>query len=418
MNKIIEKQLNNAKKASISFSLLSHAQRNLILGNLAKELYKNKKLIIEANKKDLKNIPLNDEMRDRLLLNNERIDGMIKEIKNLTKMPDPIGEIFDCRKNLGLKICKKRVPIGVIGVIYESRPNVTTDVAAICIKSGNGIILKGGKEGRESYIALHKIIKNALVKSKISSEIVQFIDPKIKDAALDIISANGLVDLIIPRGSSNLINFVRKNATVPVIETGAGVCHTYVDDKAKLDLSAQIIFNAKTERVSVCNALDTMLVHKNIAKEFLPKVVKLLIERKVEIFADNLSFQILENIYPKNLLKKAQISDFGREFLSQKMSIKIVSDINEAIQFINKYSSKHSEAILTENKKNADKFLNEIDAAVVYVNASTRFSDGAVFGLGSEIGISTDKIHARGPMGPNEMTTYKWLVSGKYNIRK
>ena len=333
-------------------------------------------------------------------------------------MPAPIGQIFDCRNRFGLKICRKRVPIGVIGVIYESRPNVTTDVAGICIKSGNTVALKGGKEARESCIALHKIIKRALILSKVNPEVVQFIDPKMKDAVSNIISANGLVDVIIPRGSSGLINFVRKNATVPVIETGAGVCHTYVDDEAKLPQSARIIFNAKTQRPSVCNALDTALINRKIAKEFLPKMAKLLKEKNVEILADSESFKILKNVYPKNLLKVAKATDFGREFLSQKMSVKTVSNIDEAIKFIQKYSSKHSEAILTEDKKNAGRFLKEIDAAVVYVNASTRFSDGAVFGLGSEIGVSTDKIHARGPMGPNEMTTYKWIVSGKYNTRK
>lgn len=418
MNKKILKQLNNAKKASVSFSLSSHSERILILKNLAKELRKNKKMIISVNLKDLKKLPQNDPMRDRLVLNNARIEGMAKEIENLIKMPDPIGKIFDCRNRLGLKICRKRVPIGVIGVVYESRPNVTTDVAAICIKSGNAVVLKGGKEARESYIILHKIIRRAFVLSKANPETVQFIDPKNKKAVMDIISANGLVDVVVPRGSSSLINFVRKNATVPVIETGAGVCHTYVDDGAKLSESARIIFNAKTQRPSVCNALDTAIVHKNIAKEFLPKIAKLLAGKKVEIFADTESFKILKNNYPKNLLKKAQLSDFGCEFLSQKMSVKIVSGIDEAIKFIREHSSKHSEAILTENKKNAERFLKEIDAAVVYVNASTRFSDGAVFGLGSEIGVSTDKIHARGPMGPNEMTTYKWIVSGKYNTRK
>lgn len=417
MNKNILKQLNNAKKASMGFGISSHSQRILALKNLALELQKSKKAIIEANAKDLKNIKENDLMRDRLLLNNARIDNMIEEIQNLIKMKDPVGEMFDCRESSGLKICKKRVPIGVIGIIYESRPNVTTDVSAICIKSSNAVLLKGGIDARESNIILHKIIRKALILSKINPEIVQFIDPKVKDSALNIISANGLVDLIIPRGSKKLINFVRDNATVPVIETGAGVCHTFVDESAKLSRSAKIIFNAKTQRPSVCNALDTLLLHKKITSKFLPIVSKLLITKNVEIFADPESYKILEKTYPKNLLKKASPLDYGKEFLSQKMSIKIVSDINEAIKFIQKYSSKHSEAILTENKKNAERFLNEIDSAVVYVNASTRFSDGAVFKLGSEIGISTDKIHARGPMGPQEMTTYKWLVLGKYNTR-
>lgn len=418
MNKNLLKQLNNAKKASVSFGLLPHAKRILILKNLVKELRKNKKSVITANLKDLRNIKNNDPMRDRLILNNARIENMITEIENLIRMPDPIGEIFDCRDRSGLKICKKRVPIGVIAVIYESRPNVTTDVAAICIKSGNAVILKGGKEARESYISLHHIIKKALISSGVNPEAVQFIDPKIKEVVKDIISANDFVDVIIPRGSSNLINFVRQNATVPVIETGAGVCHTFVDAEVNLPMSAKIIFNAKTERPSVCNALDTLVIHKKIAKEFLPKIAKLLIIKEVEIFADPESFKILKNIYPRKFLKVAKENDFGREFLSQKMSIKTVPNIDEAIKFISHYSSKHSEAILTENKKNTEKFLREIDAAVVYVNASTRFSDGAVFGLGTEIGISTNKIHARGPMGPKEMTTYKWIVSGKYNIRK
>ncbi len=418
MNKKILKQLNNAKEASRSLGLLSHTKRILILKNLAQELRKNKKLIIKANLKDLKKISQNDPMRDRLMLNDIRIEGMAQEIENLIKTPDPIGKVFDCRNRLGLQICRKRVPIGVIGVIYESRPNVTTDVAAICIKSGNAVILKGGKEARESYIILHKIIKKALVLSKVNSEVIQFIDPKIKDAVLDIISANGLIDVIIPRGSSSLINFVRENSKVPVIETGAGVCHTYVDDEAKLNLSADIIFNAKTQRVSVCNALDTAIINKKIAKEFLPKISKLLIKKNVEIFADPYSMKILKEMYPASLLKKAETSNFGCEFLSQRMAIKIVSNLTEAIKFINQHSSKHSEAILTENKKKSERFLREVDAAVVYVNASTRFSDGAVFGLGSEIGISTDKIHARGPMGPNEMTTYKWIVLGKYSVRK
>lgn len=421
MDKKILKQLNNAKEASREFSLLSHSKRILILKNLVKELRKNKESIIAVNLKDLKKLPLNDPMRDRLLLNDARIESMAKEIESIINMPDLIGEVFDCRnskENKELKISKKRVPFGVIGVIYESRPNVTTDVAAICIKSGNVVILKGGKEARESYVVLHKIIKKALVLSGVNPEAVQFIDPKIKDAVLNIISANDLVDVIIPRGSSNLINFVRANATVPVIETGAGVCHTFVDESAKLDPSASIIFNAKTQRPSVCNALDTLLVHAKIAEKFLPIIAGLLIQKEVEIFADLKSFGILKKCYPVNLLKKATTEYFGREFLSQKMSVKIVQSVEEAIKHINKYSSKHSEAILSENKQNCQKFLDEIDAAVVYTNASTRFSDGAIFGLGSEIGISTSKLHARGPMGAKEMTTYKWVAKGKYSIRK
>ena len=418
MSKAILKQLNQAKKASMSLSLLPHSKRILILRNIAKGLRRNKKLIIKTNAQDLKNFSPSDPMRDRLLLNNDRIENMAKEIGNIIKMPDPIGEIFDCRNRLRLKICRKRVPIGVIGVIYESRPNVTTDVASICIKSGNAVVLKGGKEARESYIILHKIIKNALVSSGANPDAVQFIDPKIKEAVLDIIKADNLVDVIIPRGSSGFINFVRENATVPMIETGAGVCHTFIDQSAKLIPSAKIIFNAKTQRPSVCNSLDTLLVHQKIAGTFLPITARLLLPKNVEIFADSVSYRILKKVYPPSLLRQAKVSDFGREFLSQKMSVRVVSGVDEAIKHISQYSSKHSEAILSENKQNCARFLNEIDAAVVYVNASTRFSDGAVFGLGSEIGISTSKIHARGPMGPKEITTYKWIVSGKYSVRE
>lgn len=421
MNKKILRQLKKAKENSKKFSLLPHAKRILILKNLAKELRKNKKLIITANSKDLKKLSPNNPMHDRMLLNETRIESMATEIESLINIPDPIGEVFDCRnskENKELKICKKRVPIGVIGVIYESRPNVTTDVAAICIKSGNAVILKGGNEARESYIILHKIIKNALVSSGVSSEVVQFIDPKTKDAVLNIIRANDLVDVVIPRGSANLINFVRENATVPVIETGAGVCHAFVDVSAKLNSSAKIIFNAKTQRPSVCNALDTLLVHQKIAQKFLGIAARLLIQKNVEIFADLKSFKILQKYYPANLLKKATVKDFGREFLSQKISVKIVSNINEAIKHIYEYSSKHSEAILSENKQNCEKFLDEVDTAVIYVNASTRFSDGAIFGLGSEIGISTSKLHTRGPMGAKEMTSYKWIATGNYSVRK
>lgn len=418
MKNQIQNKIIKAKEASKDIALLSHQDRNKILKNLASLLRKNKKELIAANQKDAKLLSDADPKKDRLILNDARIENMANEIDTIVKMPDPIGEIFECRTNGDLKICKKRVPFGVIGIIYESRPNVTTDVAAICIKSGNAVVLKGGKEARESYVMIHKLIKEAFTKAGGNAEAVQFIDPLLKDAAKEIINAQGLIDLVIPRGSSNLINFVRDNATVPVIETGAGVCHIFVDESAKLNASAEIIFNAKTQRPSVCNAVDTALVHKKIAKNFLPKIAKLLQEKGVEIYADNESYAILKKVYPPSLLRRATAEHFACEFLSLKMSIKLVGSANEAIKFITHSSSKHSESILTENKKNAERFLNEIDAAVVYVNASTRFSDGAMFGLGSEIGISTDKLHARGPMGPNEMTTYKWEVRGNYTTRK
>ncbi|MFA6257307.1 MAG: glutamate-5-semialdehyde dehydrogenase [Candidatus Paceibacterota bacterium] len=418
MDKKISKQLHRAKQASGDFGLLSHSQRILILKYLVKGLHKNRNKIIRANTRDLKNLHINDPMRDRLLLDDARIEGMVKEIKNIIKMPDPIGEVFNCRNVSGIKTCRVRVPIGVVGIIYESRPNVTTDVAAICIKSGNVAVLKGGKEARASCFALHKIIKDALVSAGANPDAVSFIDPKVKNAAQSVITALGLVDVVVPRGSQGLINYVRENAMVPFIETGAGVCHTFVDQSAKLNKSANVIFNAKTQRPSVCNSLDTLLVHKDIADKFLPVVSKLLSKKEVEIFADPGSFKILKNIYPADFLKKATGADFGREFLSQKMSVKVVAGIGEALKHIGKHSSKHSEAILSEDKENCRRFLAAVDAAVVYVNASTRFSDGAMFGLGSEIGISTSKLHARGPIGPREMTTYKWIATGKYSVRK
>ncbi|MDP9249445.1 MAG: glutamate-5-semialdehyde dehydrogenase [bacterium] len=414
----ILKQLQSAKRASIEFGLLPHSKRVLILKNLAGGLRKNKKEIMRANRKDLKNISFSDPMRDRLFLDEERIKGMAREIEAVIKMPDPLGEVFDCREKNGLKICRVRVPMGVVGIIYESRPNVTTDVAAICIKSGNAAVLKGGKEARESYVVLHKIIRQALVSAGVGPDAIQFIDPKIKNAAESMISANGVLDVIVPRGSQNLINYVRENATVPFIETGAGVCHTFVDESAKLALSAEVVFNAKTQRPSICNSLDTLLVHEKISEKFLPLVSELLAKKEVEIFADTKSFQIFKKSYPTRLLRRAKATDFGREFLSQKMSVRVVSGLEEALKHISKYSSKHSEAILSENKKNCAKFLSAVDAAAVYSNASTRFSDGAIFGLGSELGISTSKLHARGPMGPKEITTYKWVVRGKYSLRK
>ena len=418
MNTKIHQQLERAKKVSSAFGLLPHVKRIAILKNLTAGLKKHKKAILAANERDQKRFTGEETMRDRLTLNDARINGMIAEITNVIQMPDPLGETFDYRERLGLTLSRIRVPIGLLGIIYESRPNVTTDAAAIAIKSGNAVALKGGRDARETYIVLHQILKEALRKAGTSPEVVQFIDPNTTDGALSMLEAKGLIDVIIPRGSSRLINFVRDNSKVPVIETGAGVCHTFVDASAKLIASAKIIFNAKTQRPSVCNALDTALIHKKIAQKFLPLMAKLLLEKQVEIFADADSFKILATCYPKTLLKKATVADFGREFLSQKMSVKVVSGIDEALTHIAMYSSKHSEAILSENKKNCMRFSNAVDAAVVYTNASTRFSDGAVFGVGSEIGISTDKIHARGPMGPREMTTYKWIVSGKYATRQ
>ncbi|PIW36652.1 MAG: glutamate-5-semialdehyde dehydrogenase [Candidatus Kerfeldbacteria bacterium CG15_BIG_FIL_POST_REV_8_21_14_020_45_12] len=416
MNKLLP-QLKRAKIAAKSVNVLSHATRQRALKYLATELREQATSILRANSKDAAALDLNDPMRDRLLLSVERIEGMAQEIEGLVDLPDPIGKTYNHRTRHGLKLYRQRVPLGVIGIVYESRPNVTTDVTGICLKSGNAVILKGGKEAKYSYTALMKVIHAALTKAGITKDAVQMVDPTNRALVTDLITADGYLDLVIPRGSQRLINFVRTTATVPVIETGAGVCHTFVDATANLKKSAVVVFNAKTQRPSVCNALDTLLIHKKIAKKFLPQVAELLQTKHVEIYADSGSYAILKTCYPSKLLKKAKTTDFGREFLSQSMSVKIVGNIEQAIEHINTYSSKHSEAILTESKTNTNLFQTLVDAAVVYTNASTRFSDGSMFGLGSEIGNSTQKIHARGPMGPAEMTTYKWIVAGKYTPR-
>jgi glutamate-5-semialdehyde dehydrogenase len=398
-------------------NVLPHATRQRILKQLAAGLRANTAAILRANAKDVAACDPANPMRDRLLLTRERIDGMAQEIEAIIAMPDPIGQTYDHRTRHGLELHKVRVPLGVIGVIYESRPNVTTDVAGICIKSGNAALLKSGKEAQHSYAALFTVIQRALTKAGVTKDAVQMIDPTQRELVEDLITADRYVDLLVPRGGQGLIHYIRTNATVPVIETGAGVCHTFVDSTANLSKSATVVFNAKTQRPSVCNSLDTLLVHKDIAKTFLPRVAALLQTKEVEIFADAASYAVLKNHYPKALLKKAAAADFGREFLSQRMSVKVVRNIDEAIEHIRTYSSKHSEAILTNTAAHKKLFQTVIDAAVVYTNASTRFSDGAVFGLGAEIGISTQKMHARGPMGPAEMSTYKWVATGHYNAR-
>lgn len=413
----IASQLQRAQRAKQSVQLLPHATRQRFLKLLAQGLRRQTKHILRGNAKDVAAFDTSDPMRDRLLLTPARIDGMAKEVEGLLAIPDPIGQLYDQRTRHGLQLCRKRVPLGVIGVVYESRPNVTTDVTAICIKSGNVVILKGGREAQHSYAVLLRVIQTALRQAGIDPYAVQMLEPTKRELVQQLITANGLVDVVIPRGSQRLIEAVRSAATVPVIETGAGVCHTFVDATAKLPAAARVVFNAKTQRPSVCNALDTALVHQKIARPFLHLLAPLLAQKNVEIFADATSWRILRPWYPAALLQHTRPADFGREFLSQKMSIKVVRDVHEAIAHIQKYSSKHSEAILTNTAAHKQLFINLVDAAVVYVNSSTRFSDGAMFGLGSEIGNSTQKLHARGPMGPAEMTTYKWIVVGNYTPR-
>lgn len=409
--------LQKAKKFQSQLAFSSLSQRNKILKFIQRNLRQNLKKIIKENQKDLKKMSPSDPKYDRLLLNKNRILDIVEEIKDLIKFDDPLGKILEEKKlKSGLSLQKISVPFGIIGVIFESRPNVTCHVSAICLKSGNAVILKGGEEAENSNKILVELIRKALKEAGFSEDLVLRISEKQKELVEEILKAEKFLDLIIPRGGKGLIDFVRRNSLVPVIETGAGVCHIYIDEFTPLDMATKIVVNAKVSRPSVCNALDTAVVHYRILKPFLEELIIEIKKYDIEIFADRQSYKILRELkYP--YLKRAKKLDFGREFLSLKMAIKTVKNLKRGIEFINLHSTKHSEAIVTQNKENAKKFLKEIDAACVFHNASTRFSDGGEFEIGGEIGISTQKLHARGPMGLKEITTYKWLIKGKGQVR-
>jgi glutamate-5-semialdehyde dehydrogenase len=358
-----------------------------------------------------------DPKYDRLKLSEERIKGIASDIRNVASLPYPVGRILSetVRPN-GLKISKISVPFGVIGIIYEARPNVTFDVFSLCLKSGNACILKGGSDAIDSNTAIVGLIRDILKKHDIDENTLTLL-PSGREETAQLLNAHGFVDLIIPRGSQSLIDFVRKNSTIPVIETGAGICHTYFDETGDDEKGRLIINNAKTRRVSVCNALDCLIINENRLCD-LPFLTELLIKSNVEIFADEKAYNALTGYYPDNLLKHATVESFGTEFLSYKMAIKTVASFDEAVKHISKYSSKHSEAIISENNENIKMFMKMIDASSVYSNTSTAYTDGAQFGLGAEIGISTQKLHARGPMALEELTSYKWLIEGDGQIRE
>ncbi|NQU99918.1 MAG: glutamate-5-semialdehyde dehydrogenase, partial [Parcubacteria group bacterium] len=356
---------------------------------------------------------------DRLTINEETIRGIIDSLKDVIKLKDPVGDIIDKRKNKqGLNIERVRTPLGLIGIIFEARPNIVTEIFSLCFKTGNSVILKGGSDAQYSIEYLVDLIKHVLVKNNLPESSVELINPKNRSLVYDMMQCDKYIDVIIPRGSNKLIQFVRKNSLVPVIETGAGVCHTYVDSNADLEKAIEIVYNAKTQRPTVCNALDTLALHKKIASKFLPKLAgKFNKNIKVKIFADPTSYEILKK-EKYHLLKKSNPKNYGYEFLGYKMSIKTVSNFDEALSFIQENSSGHSEAIVTKDAKKAERFLKEIDAACLYHNTSTRFTDGFVFGLGAEIGTSTQKLQARGPMGLEALTTYKWIIRGSGQVRK
>jgi len=432
MNKL-EQQFKKTKQQQAILAALGLAERNSILRDLAAAIGSHRKQILRANAVDLKNLK-RLEMRDRLLLNPKRVTDMAQGLLDLAKQPEVLNKVLETRKpKNGLVIKKITVPLGVLGIIYESRPNVTIDLAGLAIRSGNALVLKGGSEAYQSNKVLVGLVHQVLKKHRLPPDLVYLIKPKDRWQKV-LLNARGLVDVIIPRGSNGLINWVRQNSKIPVIETGAGVCHTFVDERVDAKKAAEIIFNAKTQRPDVCNALDTLVIHRQASKKVLPVLIELfnnfnqkdLVSRVtldtkrvgIEIFADEGSYGVLKNIYPARFLHQARLSDYGKEFLSLKMSIKTVKSFNEGLDFINHYTSGHSEAILSRDEKHISRFLNEIDAAAVYTNASTRFTDGGEYGFGAEVGISTQKLHARGPMGLEALTSYKWVAKGDWIFRK
>ena len=409
-------QFKNIKKASRTLNLVSSDTINEVLNAVADAAIKYTDSILEANRKDLNRMDPNDPKYDRLLLNKERIEGIASDIRNVAKLPSPLGrELMHVSRPNGMEITKVSVPFGAIGIIYESRPNVSFDVFSLCLKSGNACVLKGATDAADSNKAIVKVIKEVLVEKGLNPEILQLLPPD-RAATAELLNAHGYVDLLIPRGSQGLINYVRENATIPVIETGAGICHTYVDATADVNKAQAIVNNAKTRRVSVCNALDCLVLHQNKLDK-LAYICKPLKESKVVIYADTQAYAKLDGNYPAELLEKANNESFGTEFLGYKMSVKTVESFDEAIDHITEYSSKHSECIVSEDKEAIDMFLKLIDASSVYANVSTAFTDGAQFGLGAEIGISTQKLHARGPMALEELTSYKWIINGNGQIR-
>ncbi len=409
-------QFQKVKDASRELTRVKKESIILMLNKLADEAEKSIPLLLEANQKDLDRMDIEDPKYDRLKLTKERIEGIAADIRNVAKLPYPIGEVLEEKiLDNGLQLQKVRVPLGVIGVIYEARPNVTFDVFSLCMQSGNACVLKGGSDAEFSNKAIVELIHKVLKEEGFNPELLQLL-PADRSAATELMNAIGYVDILIPRGSQNLINSVRENANIPVIETGAGIVHTYLDKSADISKAANVVVNAKTRRVSVCNALDCMIIHKDMLIH-LPEIMKGMIPFDVEVFADEDSYSHLKNNYPDNLLFQATEESFGTEFLSHKMSIKTVDNIDEALDHIYKYSSKHSEAIIAENPDVIERFYNEVDAAAVYANTSTAFTDGAQFGLGAEIGISTQKLHARGPMALKELTSYKWLIKGNGHTR-
>ena len=412
MNEIFAK----TKKASRTLAALTDNERNEVLTAVADAICSQKDRILKANSRDLQRMEPANPLYDRLQLTNARLDGIAADMRKVTTLPSPLGRILkETTLPNGLHLQRISVPFGVIGIVYEARPNVTFDVFALCFKSGNACVLKGGKDADDSNREEVAIIHEVLRQKGINENVVTLL-PATHEATAEMLNAVGFVDLCIPRGGRKLIDFVRDNARIPVIETGAGVVNTYFDLHGDADMGARIINNAKTRRVSVCNALDCLIIHKDRLAD-LGTLCQQLQESKVEIIADERAYTALKEHYPGPLLTTANDSTFGTEFMAYRMAIKTVDSIDQAIDHITRYGSGHSEAIITNDRQSAEKFKAEVDAACVYVNAPTSFTDGAQFGLGAEIGISTQKLGARGPMGLEEITTYKWIIEGNGQVR-
>jgi len=410
-----------ARNAALTLGRTKTVLKNRVLDSLADEIIFNSESILTANALDVidgKNAGLTPALIDRLTLNPARLEGIADELRNTAALADPIGEIIEeMEMPNGLNVSKQRVHLGVLGVIYESRPNVTVDIAGLALKSGNAAILRGGKETLRSNLALIKVVRDVLGKHNLPTDAIQYIDNPDRSLVMELLKLHKYVDILIPRGGAKLHQFCRENSRIPVITGGIGICHLFVDESADLDAALNVIHNAKTQRPSVCNSLDTVLVHQNVADDFLPRIVAHLQKDGVTFRADEPAIELLSMLGNQESVTPAGPEDFDTEWLSLILGLKLVTGLGEAISHIQEHSTAHSDGILTRNEKNAQRFVDEVDSAAVYVNASTRFTDGGQLGLGAEVAISTQRLHARGPMALRELTTYKWVIIGNNHVR-
>lgn len=420
MNAYLENKGKLAKKASFDLAVMSTAQKNKCLVQIADQLTSQKDLIIAANEKDLaqaRQKGMSEAMLDRLKLDEKRLMGIIADVRKVVSLDDPIGSEYDTKiLPNGLKLTKRRIPIGVLGVIYEARPNVTVDIVSLCIKTGNACILRGGSETINSNIALINAIRDGLKVAEVSQEIVQFIDQTDRELVAEFLKMDEYIDMIIPRGGAKLSKICREQSTIPVIIGGFGISHLFVDYNADLERSIPVIINSKVQRPAACNALDTLLLHEEIATSFIPMLVAAFKEYKIKVVADPASYELFKNAQYE-YLEEAKEDSYDQEWLGLALGVRIVKDVEQAIEHTHIHNATHSDSILTNDFKNAEKFVNSVGSAAAYINASTRFTDGGQFGLGAEVAISTQKLHAHGPMGLVELTSYRWICEGDYLIR-